>query len=66
MSEQTWTRARPLGKGGVGVGRQSLYQCLGFPSLRWLAYLLLLILDLVICLTMCLWMAKQSRWLLIT
>lgn len=36
------------------------------PSYRWLTYLLLLILDLVICLTMCLWMAKQSRWLLIT
>ncbi|TNM96793.1 hypothetical protein fugu_014949 [Takifugu bimaculatus] len=33
---------------------------------RWLTYLLLLILDLVICLAMCLWMAKQSRWLLIT
>lgn len=36
------------------------------PSHRWLTYLLLLILDLLICLTMCLWMAKQSRWLLIT
>lgn len=35
-------------------------------SHRWLTYLLLLILDLLICLTMCLWMAKQSRWLLIT
>lgn len=33
---------------------------------RWLTYLLLLILDLVICLAMCLGMAKQSRWLLIT
>ncbi|KAM8724221.1 protein tweety homolog 2-like [Acanthopagrus schlegelii] len=33
---------------------------------RWLNYLLLLILDLVICLAMCLGMAKQSRWLLIT
>uniref|UniRef100_A0A3B4YMH5 Protein tweety homolog n=1 Tax=Seriola lalandi dorsalis TaxID=1841481 RepID=A0A3B4YMH5_SERLL len=33
---------------------------------RWLAYLLLLILDLVICLALCLGMAKQSRWLLIT
>uniref|UniRef100_A0A3B3ZVB1 Protein tweety homolog n=1 Tax=Periophthalmus magnuspinnatus TaxID=409849 RepID=A0A3B3ZVB1_9GOBI len=32
---------------------------------RWLTYLLLLIFDLVICLTMCLGMAKQSRWLLI-
>ncbi|KAG7242823.1 hypothetical protein INR49_018078 [Caranx melampygus] len=33
---------------------------------RWLAYLLLLILDLVICLALCLGMAKQSRWLIIT
>ncbi|XP_034567777.1 protein tweety homolog 2-like [Notolabrus celidotus] len=32
---------------------------------RWLAFLLLLIMDLVICLAMCLGMAKQSRWLLI-
>ncbi|XP_072299347.1 protein tweety homolog 2-like isoform X1 [Eucyclogobius newberryi] len=32
---------------------------------RWLTYLLLLIFDLVICLTMCFGMAKQSRWLLI-
>ncbi|XP_039680505.1 protein tweety homolog 2-like isoform X3 [Perca fluviatilis] len=33
---------------------------------RWLTFLLLLILDLVICLAICLGMAKQSRWLLIT
>ncbi|XP_031168461.1 protein tweety homolog 2-like isoform X3 [Sander lucioperca] len=33
---------------------------------RWLTFLLLLILDLVICLATCLGMAKQSRWLLIT
>ncbi|XP_071778957.1 protein tweety homolog 2-like [Centroberyx gerrardi] len=33
---------------------------------RWLTYLLLLILDLVICLVTCLGMAKQSRSLLIT
>ncbi|KAJ8384741.1 hypothetical protein AAFF_G00199470 [Aldrovandia affinis] len=33
---------------------------------RWLTYLLLLILDLVICLTACLGLAKQSRWLLTT
>ncbi|XP_061568039.1 protein tweety homolog 2-like [Cololabis saira] len=33
---------------------------------RWLAYLLLLILDLVICLAMCLGIAKQSHCLLIT
>ncbi|KAM4531023.1 protein tweety homolog 2-like [Odontesthes bonariensis] len=33
---------------------------------RWLSYLLLLILDLVICLAMCLGMAKQSQCLLIT
>uniref|UniRef100_A0A8C2ZSR8 Protein tweety homolog n=1 Tax=Cyclopterus lumpus TaxID=8103 RepID=A0A8C2ZSR8_CYCLU len=33
---------------------------------RWLTYLLLLILDLVICLAVCLGMAKHSRWLLIT
>ncbi|CAL8287347.1 unnamed protein product [Boreogadus saida] len=32
---------------------------------RWLSYLLLLILDLVICLVTCLGLAKQSRWLLI-
>ncbi|CAL8303742.1 unnamed protein product [Merluccius merluccius] len=32
---------------------------------RWLTYLLLLILDLVICLVTCLGLAKQSRWLLI-
>ncbi|TRY89939.1 hypothetical protein DNTS_032921 [Danionella cerebrum] len=31
---------------------------------RWLTYLLLLILDLVICLIACLGLAKQSRWLL--
>uniref|UniRef100_A0A8K9UIJ7 Protein tweety homolog n=1 Tax=Oncorhynchus mykiss TaxID=8022 RepID=A0A8K9UIJ7_ONCMY len=31
---------------------------------RWLTYLLLLILDLVICLVACLGVAKQSRWLL--
>ncbi|KAM6957520.1 protein tweety homolog 2-like [Aplochiton taeniatus] len=33
---------------------------------RWLTYLLLLILDLVICLVTCLGVAKQSRWLLTT
>ncbi|XP_041077094.1 protein tweety homolog 2-like isoform X1 [Polyodon spathula] len=33
---------------------------------RWLTYLLLLILDLVICLVACLGLAKQSRWLLTT
>ncbi|CAK6963078.1 protein tweety homolog 2-like [Scomber scombrus] len=33
---------------------------------RWLTYLLLLILDLIICLAMCLGIAKQSRWLIIT
>ncbi|XP_041861521.1 protein tweety homolog 2-like [Melanotaenia boesemani] len=33
---------------------------------RWLTYLLLLILDLVICLAMCLGMAKQSQCLFIT
>ncbi|XP_037544335.1 protein tweety homolog 2-like [Nematolebias whitei] len=33
---------------------------------RWLTYLLLLILDLVICLAMCLGIAKQSRCLLVT
>ncbi|XP_030646723.1 protein tweety homolog 2-like [Chanos chanos] len=31
---------------------------------RWLTYLLLLILDLVICLLLCLGLAKQSRWVL--
>uniref|UniRef100_A0A9J8ANA1 Protein tweety homolog n=1 Tax=Cyprinus carpio carpio TaxID=630221 RepID=A0A9J8ANA1_CYPCA len=31
---------------------------------RWLTYLLLLILDLLICLIACLGLAKQSRWLL--
>uniref|UniRef100_A0A3P9N5V0 Protein tweety homolog n=1 Tax=Poecilia reticulata TaxID=8081 RepID=A0A3P9N5V0_POERE len=33
---------------------------------RWLTYLLLLILDLVICLVMCLGIAKQSQCLLVT
>uniref|UniRef100_A0A1A8DX93 Protein tweety homolog n=1 Tax=Nothobranchius kadleci TaxID=1051664 RepID=A0A1A8DX93_NOTKA len=33
---------------------------------RWLTYLLLLILDLIICLLACLGLAKQSRWLLTT
>ncbi|XP_056627034.1 protein tweety homolog 2 isoform X3 [Triplophysa dalaica] len=33
---------------------------------RWLTYLLILILDLVICLVACLGLAKQSRWLLTT
>lgn len=33
---------------------------------RWLIYLLLLILDLIICLAMCLGMAKHSQYLLIT
>lgn len=33
---------------------------------RWLSYLLLLILDLLICLLACLGLAKQSRWLLTT
>ncbi|XP_053709703.1 protein tweety homolog 2 isoform X1 [Synchiropus splendidus] len=33
---------------------------------RWLSYLLLLILDLIICLLACLGLAKQSRWLLTT
>ncbi|XP_061830220.1 protein tweety homolog 2-like [Nerophis lumbriciformis] len=32
---------------------------------RWLTYLLLLILDLLICLALCLGMVKQSRWLLV-
>lgn len=33
---------------------------------RWLTFLLILILDLVICLAACLGLAKQSRWLLTT
>lgn len=33
---------------------------------RWLTYLLILILDLIICLVACLGLAKQSRWLLTT
>lgn len=33
---------------------------------RWLTYLLLLNLDLVICLLTCLGLAKQSKWLLLT
>uniref|UniRef100_H2VA14 Protein tweety homolog n=1 Tax=Takifugu rubripes TaxID=31033 RepID=H2VA14_TAKRU len=33
---------------------------------RWLSYLLLLIVDLIICLLACLGLAKQSRWLLTT
>uniref|UniRef100_A0A665VQC2 Protein tweety homolog n=1 Tax=Echeneis naucrates TaxID=173247 RepID=A0A665VQC2_ECHNA len=33
---------------------------------RWLTYLLILILDLIICLLACLGLAKQSRWLLTT
>uniref|UniRef100_H2M5T2 Protein tweety homolog n=1 Tax=Oryzias latipes TaxID=8090 RepID=H2M5T2_ORYLA len=33
---------------------------------RWLTYLLLLIVDLIICLLACLGLAKQSRWLLTT
>ncbi|XP_076856641.1 protein tweety homolog 2 isoform X3 [Brachyhypopomus gauderio] len=33
---------------------------------RWLTYLLILILDLVVCLAACLGLAKQSRWLLTT
>lgn len=33
---------------------------------RWLTYLLILILDLLICLVACLGLAKQSRWLLTT
>ncbi|XP_062387918.1 protein tweety homolog 2-like isoform X1 [Sardina pilchardus] len=33
---------------------------------RWLTYLLLLILDLVICLAACVGLAKHSRWLLIS
>ncbi|KAA8581342.1 hypothetical protein FQN60_002923 [Etheostoma spectabile] len=33
---------------------------------RWLTYLLILILDLIICLLTCLGLAKQSRWLLTT
>uniref|UniRef100_A0A3Q1F5Y7 Protein tweety homolog n=1 Tax=Acanthochromis polyacanthus TaxID=80966 RepID=A0A3Q1F5Y7_9TELE len=33
---------------------------------RWFSYLLLLILDLIICLLACLGLAKQSRWLLTT
>lgn len=36
------------------------------PVRRWLTYLLLLIVDLIICLLACLGLAKQSRWLLTT
>lgn len=37
-----------------------------FRLCRWLSYLLLLIVDLIICLLACLGLAKQSRWLLTT
>lgn len=40
--------------------------CLSVCLCRWLTYLLILILDLIICLLACLGLAKQSRWLLTT
>lgn len=46
------------------------YGCVTSPAsaclCRWLTYLLLLIVDLIICLLACLGLAKQSRWLLTT
>lgn len=40
----------------------SLYVCLYH---RWLSYVLLLLLDLIVCLFILLGLAKQARWLLI-
>lgn len=34
-------------------------------SCRWLSYVLLLLLDLIVCLFILLGLAKQARWLLI-
>lgn len=36
-----------------------------FPHYRWLSYVLLLLLDLIVCLFILLGLAKQARWLLI-
>ncbi|XP_051530837.1 protein tweety homolog 2-like isoform X2 [Myxocyprinus asiaticus] len=46
----------------VSIAEQTAY----IEYYRWLTYLLILILDLVICLAACLGLAKQSRWLLTT
>ena len=51
-----------MGKLMVGMAANASFSL----SCRWLAYLLLLIMDLVICLAVCLGMAKHSQCLLIT
>lgn len=53
-----------LGRGEHGV----LFPespCLCSPTLRWLAYVLLLLLVLLVCLFTLLGLAKQSKWLVV-
>lgn len=38
---------------------------LSLPPARWLAYILLLLLELLVCLFTLLGLAKQSKWLVI-
>jgi hypothetical protein len=56
--------AAMLGRGEHGV----LFPespCLCSPTLRWLAYVLLLLLVLLVCLFTLLGLAKQSKWLVV-
>lgn len=60
-----WRRA--AANGSVLVSSERVLMCPGSVCpCRWLTYLLLLIVDLIICLLACLGLAKQSRWLLTT
>ncbi|KAJ7989947.1 hypothetical protein DPEC_G00309760 [Dallia pectoralis] len=54
-----------LGRANVDLSYMA-FQTAYVEYYRWLTYLLLLILDLIICLMACLAVAKQSRWLFIT
>lgn len=47
-----------------GGGSVTLIPTFSLPSPRWLSYLLLFILDLVICLVTCLGLARRSKCLL--
>lgn len=50
---------------GLGLPLASKIHCLGPSFFRWLAYVLLLLLVLLVCLFTLLGLAKQSKWLVV-
>lgn len=60
-----WGCRPPLPGPGLGAWGWSAGFVSPCPFFRWLAYVLLLLLELLVCLFTLLGLAKQSKWLVI-